>query len=63
MKPIRAAISPEYQEKLKELGEILGHSGVSQTIEFIMRRHLDEELKSARTYRDIRQQNSPDPGE
>lgn len=48
---LRASISGEYEERLKTLGRLLGHSSVSQTIEYLLSVHLDKEIKAADEYR------------
>jgi hypothetical protein len=52
---IRASINGDYTERLVTLGRLLGHSSVSQTIEYLLSVHLDKELKAANDYRKQRE--------
>jgi hypothetical protein len=51
---VRAAIGEEYKADLEQLGAFLGHSSLSQTIEFILRNHLKAELRLAQDYAEKR---------
>lgn len=47
---LRAAISTDFEKDLKELGDLLGHASITQTVEFILKAHLKAELERARRY-------------
>ena len=51
---LRAAINVEYEDDLKRLGDLLGHTSITQTIEFILKAHLKTELKQAEKYMEER---------
>lgn len=51
----RAVIEEVLTPKVKELGDLLGHTSISQTINFLISLHIDDELKAARAYRERKQ--------
>jgi hypothetical protein len=52
---IRASINGDYSDKLVKLGRLLGHSSISQTVEYLLDVHLDKEIKAADDYRKSRE--------
>jgi hypothetical protein len=52
---LRASISSKYMDRLEILGRLLGHSSISQSIEYLLEIHLDKEIKAAEEYRKNRE--------
>lgn len=53
-KQLRAAIGEEFTQDIDELMSLYGHNSRSQTIEFILRNHIKEELRIARQMTELR---------
>ncbi len=56
----RAVIEPDLTDKLKELGDILGHTSLSQTINYILRQYIEFEITAARRYQQSKYENLKD---
>lgn len=54
MKTIRAVVDGKFQEQLEQLGRLLGHTSISQTINYVLEGHLITEVKTAEKYRQER---------
>lgn len=50
MSTIRAVINDEYEKRLESLGRLLGHTSISQTINFLLEKHLETETEAAKKY-------------
>lgn len=46
----RIVVEPDLTDKLKELGAILGHNSLSQTVNYMLRDYIDFELEVAKEY-------------
>lgn len=58
MKTLRAVVDGRYQEQLETLGRLLGHTSISQTINYVLDGHLITELRTAEKYRQERENQS-----
>lgn len=45
---IRLRVSRSFEDQLKELGALLGHTSLSQTTEYLLTRNLANEILTAR---------------
>lgn len=48
-------ISSSHKEQLRELGNLLGHDSISQTLAHILNGYLEFEIDQARQYQSARQ--------